>query len=219
MKRLLTPAENALWRRAMRGVSPVTRKDAPLMGESQEALAETSKLRSIPRPSRRRLAAAPRDEERESKEGTGPRWSLSPGAPLARHGGGGERKQTSSPDPFGAGDPREDRRVASGKSPIEGRLDLHGLRQGAARSALLRFLIKARAEGRRCVLVITGKGARPSSHGLGARGVLRTRFYDWLREDAFRPHVARAAQAHERHGGEGAFYVFLKAPASGRRRK
>jgi DNA-nicking Smr family endonuclease len=55
-------------------------------------------------------------------------------------------------------------------------------------------------------LVITGKGD-PASPG---SGVLRVRFRDWLAEDALRVRIARASEAHRRHGGAGAFYVFLK---------
>ena len=85
--------------------------------------------------------------------------------------------------------------------------------QVTARAALYGFLLEAAARGHRCVLVITGKGVRPdgfNSGRLGA-GILRRRFREWLNEDAFRQHVVRAAPAHPRHGGTGAFYVFLKA--------
>ena len=119
---------------------------------------------------------------------------------------------TRAADPFSSGDPRLDRRAGRGRIPIEGTLDLHGLTQAAARQTLLTFLTSARAAGKRCVLVITGKGAPYPAASSPARGVLRTRLRDWLREDAFRIHVARASQAHRRHGGAGAFYLFLKSP-------
>ena len=50
--------------------------------------------------------------------------------------------------------------VARGKQAIDARLDLHGLTQAQAHSALLHFLRTAGARGARLVLVITGKGAR-----------------------------------------------------------
>src|SRR5674476_1054629 len=53
---------------------------------------------------------------------------------------------------------RMKQRVARGKEAIDGRLDLHGLTQSEAHSALLHFLRNANARDARLVLVITGKG-------------------------------------------------------------
>lgn len=110
-------------------------------------------------------------------------------------------------DLFSAGDPKADRMVRRGRKSIDATFDLHGHTQVTARAALYGFLLEARARGHGCVLIITGKGG---SLGYAGRGVLRTRFKDWLAEDAFRQHIIRAASAHPRHGGGGAFYVFLK---------
>lgn len=114
----------------------------------------------------------------------------------------------SSPKPPAtiAGDPRLDRRAARGRIAIEATLDLHGFNQGAAHAALQQFLIRASASHYRCVLVITGKGAASSGSG-----ILRRRFLEWINEHAMRETISRVAQAHQRHGGAGAFYVFLKA--------
>ena len=49
-------------------------------------------------------------------------------------------------------------RVARGKEEIDARLDLHGLTQAQAHSALLHFMHNAHARDARLVLVITGKG-------------------------------------------------------------
>ena len=56
-------------------------------------------------------------------------------------------------------------RLKRGRHPVEARLDLHGLTQAEAHRALPRFLRAARAGGKRCVLVITGRG---SGRELGA---------------------------------------------------
>lgn len=119
----------------------------------------------------------------------------------------------SLPDPFRGGDPRADRDVRRGRTPIDAVIDLHGHTQVTARKTLLAFLINARLADKRCVLVITGKGASPSPLSNPAsigRGVLRARLGDWLKEEAFRELVVRASPAHQKHGGGGAFYVFLK---------
>lgn len=124
------------------------------------------------------------------------------------------RSAPTSVDPFTAGDPRLDLKARRGRIPVEATLDLHGMTQGAAKNALYGFLTTARRRGLRCVLVITGKGAHYSGSTARGRGVLRARIREWLREEAFRRQVARAGEAHPRHGGAGAFYVFLKSPQS-----
>ena len=96
-----------------------------------------------------------------------------------------------------------EKRVRRGRVVVGGRLDLHGYTQDGAFLALVDFIEAAQARGARTVLVITGKGK------LG-EGVLRRRLGDWLAHPACRPHVAGFAEAHARHGGAGAFYVFLK---------
>jgi DNA-nicking Smr family endonuclease len=65
------------------------------------------------------------------------------------------------------------------------------------------FVLRSFAEGRRMLLVITGKGA------LGD-GVLRRRVPEWLAQPPLRPMIAGLSEAHRRHGGEGALYVALR---------
>ena len=105
-------------------------------------------------------------------------------------------------------EPNRRRRIALGREPIGASLDLHGLDQDQALAALERFLLRAQAEGHRAVLVITGQGR------LGA-GVLRRRLPDWLQATHLRILVAGVSPAQRRHGGEGAFYIALKARREG----
>ena len=100
-------------------------------------------------------------------------------------------------------EPNRHRRLAVEREPLGARIDLHGLDQDRARAALTDFVLRSRAEGRRSVLVITGKGA------LGA-GVLRRHVPEWLAAPPLRSAVAGLSEAHRRHGGEGALYVALK---------
>lgn len=107
-------------------------------------------------------------------------------------------------------------RVASGRTPIDARLDLHGLTQKQAHAALLRFLRGAQADGARIALVVTGKGTprRPSARGdhgeAGEPGVLRRQVPLWLALPEFRPLVVSVEDAHVGHGGQGALYVRLR---------
>ena len=100
-------------------------------------------------------------------------------------------------------EPGRHRRLVSGRDTPAGIVDLHDLNQDQARARLTDYVRRAHAEGRRTVLVITGKGA------LGD-GVLRRRAPEWLSEPPLRALVAGLSEAHRRHGGEGALYVALK---------
>ena len=95
-----------------------------------------------------------------------------------------------------------ERRVKRGQVEIAARLDLHGYTQDGARAALIRFLEAAPAPS--TVLVITGKGRG------GEEGVLHRRFSDWLASVQIRDLISGYAQAHARHGGGGAFYIFVR---------
>ena len=109
-----------------------------------------------------------------------------------------KRTQTSAPE-----NSANDKKVRRGQQTISGRLDLHGFTQDAAWSALPTFLRTQQAQGSKCVIVITGKGA-------GGRGVLRENFLRWLEMPEAAGLVSGYAQAHPRHGGGGAWYVYLR---------
>lgn len=106
---------------------------------------------------------------------------------------------------------RERQRLARGTAAIDARIDLHGLTQAQAHAALMRFLRRARSDGAKFVLVITGKGARFAA-GDGERGLLKRQVPLWLRLPEFRQHVVGFEDAHAAHGGEGALYVRLRRP-------
>jgi DNA-nicking Smr family endonuclease len=103
------------------------------------------------------------------------------------------------------------RRVARGREPIDARIDLHGLTQAQAHTALLRFLRAAQADGARVALVVTGKGTeRVNRDAAVQRGVLRRQVPIWLSLPEFRPFVLGFEDAHAGHGGQGALYVRLR---------
>lgn len=101
---------------------------------------------------------------------------------------------------------RTAQRLRRGQLAVEAKLDLHGLTQDEAHRALVDFLISAQGAGKRCVLVVTGKGLTPR----GESGVLRTMLPRWLNTPPLRERVLALQSAQPRHGGSGAFYVLLK---------
>jgi DNA-nicking Smr family endonuclease len=106
-------------------------------------------------------------------------------------------------------DPRTAQRLRRGQIPVEGFLDLHGLRQDEAQEQLFGFLQQSAASGRRCVLVITGKGSRGVSAG-SESGVLRRMLPVWLGMAPVAGLVLEHSSAKPQDGGEGAFYILLR---------
>ncbi|WP_170349542.1 MULTISPECIES: Smr/MutS family protein [Ruegeria] len=103
-------------------------------------------------------------------------------------------------------------RMKRGKLKPEGRIDLHGMRIDTAHPALVRFVLTAQAQGKRLVLVITGKGKDRDEPGPipTPRGVLRNQVPHWLSIPPLAQAVLQVTPAHISHGGDGAYYVYLR---------
>jgi DNA-nicking Smr family endonuclease len=122
-------------------------------------------------------------------------------------------------DSFAGLDKRNAQRLKRGQMKIEARLDLHGMAQVEAHRSLREFVPRSVDAGKRCVLVITGKGSprdRDDIDGAGGImpdrdvGVLRTEVPKWLGGVDLRPHIIRFEVAIPKHGGAGALYVLLR---------
>ncbi len=109
-------------------------------------------------------------------------------------------------------DKRSFSKMKRGKMKPEGRIDLHGMTLDRAHPALIRFILSAQASGKRLVLVITGKGKRSEEDGPipRPRGVLRHQVPAWLTSPPMAQAVLQISPAHISHGGEGAYYVYLR---------
>ncbi|MDZ5647018.1 Smr/MutS family protein [Nitrospirillum sp. BR 11828] len=108
-------------------------------------------------------------------------------------------------------DRRTDDRLRRGQLDIDGRLDLHGMTQAEAHGALNAFVARAHREGRRTLLIITGKGSGGAHLGTDReKGILRVAVPRWLAEAPLRPLVLAIRHAQPQHGGGGALYVLLK---------
>ena len=99
-----------------------------------------------------------------------------------------------------------------GKLRPEGKLDLHGMTLDRAHPALTRFILSAQAQGKRLVLIVTGKGKDRDEGGpIPVRlGVLRHQVPQWLSVPPLSSAVLQVSAAHNRHGGGGAYYVYLR---------
>ena len=98
-----------------------------------------------------------------------------------------------------------------GEMPIESRLDLHGRTLDQSFVAVEQFIHSCHAAGKRCVLIITGKGREKSDGDIfEQRGVLRQSLPQWLNHATLRPKILAFCVAQRRDGGDGAYYVLLK---------
>ncbi|MFD1624705.1 Smr/MutS family protein [Azospirillum griseum] len=181
-RRLPTPEERYLWRIAMRDA-------VPMPGRAEDA---------DPGPD-------PLDAGGEEPVAT----RLAP-PPTARAHSPAERPGRNALSPLTMGstaniDRRTSDRFRRGELPIEGRIDLHGMTQTQAHTALAAFVHRAWHERRRCVLIITGKGSFT-----GGVGVLRQAVPRWLGDPALRPLVVAIQTAQPKDGGDGALYVLIK---------
>jgi DNA-nicking Smr family endonuclease len=200
--RAMTADEARLWRHATHGLEPVKAK--PRVGAPREDLAP-----SPPRPAQ---PAPP------------PAREAPPALPKAKPAAVARPKSRPPPVPLAEFERRKARQIAAGKIEVDASIDLHGHTQREAREELRAFLRRAHAQGKRMVLVVTGKGgSEEAADGFGnmlgqrQRGVLRRSVPHWLEEADLRPVVMSYTAAGLRHGGAGALYVQLrKAQSSGR---
>ena len=109
-------------------------------------------------------------------------------------------------------DAKQHGRMVRGKLAPEARIDLHGMTLAEAHPELIRFILNAQSAGLRLVLVITGKGKRGEDWGpIPQRmGALRHQVPQWLRQPPLGPAILQVTEAHLRHGGSGAYYVYLR---------
>ncbi|SMH45149.1 Smr/MutS family protein [Maritimibacter sp. HL-12] len=103
-------------------------------------------------------------------------------------------------------------KMKRGRISPEARIDLHGMTTAQAHPALTRFILDAVSEDRRLVLVITGKGKTRADHGPipERHGVLRHQVPHWLHTPPLKAHILQVSDAHVKHGGHGAYYVYLR---------
>ncbi|MEM8658203.1 MAG: Smr/MutS family protein [Pseudomonadota bacterium] len=187
--RALSPEDRALWQAYTGGIQRID----PVQGDAPSASIPATKL---PTPGRTNGSHLPLPPARAA-----PRVNV-----------------TLAPDPMieaRTAPPQMDAkaygRLKRGKLRPEARIDLHGMTAERAHGALRGFILDAHARGHRLVLVITGKGRDIDPHmGPARRGVLRNAVPQWLALPPLAGLVLQITPAHDRHGGAGAYYVYLK---------
>lgn len=98
------------------------------------------------------------------------------------------------------------RSLRRGDFNVQARLDLHGKTQVEARDAVDRFLSDSRRSGKRCVLIIHGRGLNSPDQ----IPVLKESLRGWLSQKKVGKSVLAFATARPQDGGAGAIYVLLR---------
>ena len=103
-------------------------------------------------------------------------------------------------------DPHVLRRLRRGEFAVQGHVDLHGMTREEARTELEGFLARSRQTGKRCVLVVHGRGL----HSKDQMPVLKDALKRWMSTARFADHVLAFSTARPHDGGLGAVYVLLR---------
>ena len=102
------------------------------------------------------------------------------------------------------------RRIKNGKISIDGTIDLHGFSLKEAEVRLRYFVGESFQLRKRFLLIITGKGSNSKPNIHGKTQTIKSEINNWLSDHFYKDKVQYISKALERHGGEGAFYFFLK---------
>lgn len=118
---------------------------------------------------------------------------------------------------FGAVGMMRSKRRALTRGQLEptARIDLHGDRLEVARDRFERFVKTSAQDRHKLVLVVTGKGGqvRQSDFGVQVSGVIKRAFPEWVSASEMSKLIAHYCPSHKKHGGDGAFYIFIRSKA------
>lgn len=98
------------------------------------------------------------------------------------------------------------RKLKRGDFAVAAHLDLHGLRREAAKDAVLDFVTRCQKEGKRCVLIVHGRGKGSKDQ----IPVLKNLLLGWLARGTIAKKILAFSTARPHDGGPGAIYVLLR---------
>jgi DNA-nicking Smr family endonuclease len=179
-----TSDDDRLFQEAMAGVAPMA-NDGP-----------------APRPKKKRPATTGGSEDQEAREVVQALQDLVDGeSPLSIH----ETDEAIEGSAEGL-DPRILRKLRRGEFSVQDHLDLHGYNREEAKTRVESFLLDALAHGKRCLLIIHGRGHGSKDH----IPVLKNALKSWFTRRALRKKILAFTTARACDGGAGAVYVLLR---------
>lgn len=163
------------------------------------------------RPVRQSVPRAPPPAPRTAEEITIPSEEAESLARLAELVSGEGPFELADSDEFIEGsvhgfDERVLRKLRAGSFSFQAHVDLHGLTKEQAKSELEQFIQRSQVAGKRCVLVVHGRGL----HSKDQIPVLKQSVQVWLSHGRAAKHVLAFCSARPQDGGAGAVYVLLR---------
>ncbi len=99
---------------------------------------------------------------------------------------------------------------------ISKKIDFHGKTLLEAEDIFNRVILECYNSGQRCLLFVTGKGLFKEKNNQSKNkpklyhGVIRSAFIQWVKSNKFSKEILSFEQASIDHGGDGAFYIYLR---------
>ena len=99
---------------------------------------------------------------------------------------------------------------------IDKKIDFHGKSLLDSEKQFNNTIIESYNSGQRCLLFVTGKGLFKSKNYEESdkpklyHGIIRASFIDWAKSKKLSKYILSFEQASIEHGGDGAFYVYLR---------
>ena len=106
--------------------------------------------------------------------------------------------------------------IKKGSFHIDKKIDFHGKSLLESEEQFNNTIIESYNSGQRCLLFVTGKGLFKSKNYEEHYkpklyyGIIRASFIEWARSKKFSKYILSFEQASIKHGGDGAFYVYLR---------
>jgi DNA-nicking Smr family endonuclease len=106
--------------------------------------------------------------------------------------------------------------IRKGSFNIDKKIDFHGKTLIESEERFNKTIIECYNSGLRCLLFVTGKGLFKSRNAEKIEkpklyhGVIRSSFVQWVKSNKLSRYVLSFEKASIEHGGDGAFYVYLR---------
>ncbi len=112
--------------------------------------------------------------------------------------------------------PKIKKNIKKGVLKIDKKIDFHGKSLDEAERDFSNTVTECFNNGQRCLLFVTGKGLFKSRNSETANqpklyhGVIRSEFINWAKSNKYSKYILSFEQASIEHGGDGAFYIYLR---------
>lgn len=106
--------------------------------------------------------------------------------------------------------------IKKGSFHIDKKIDFHGKSLLESENQFNNIIIESYNSGQRCLLFVTGKGLFKSKNYEESdkpklyHGIIRSSFVQWAKSQKFSKYILSFEQASIEHGGDGAFYIYLR---------